>query len=92
MDEHVDRLVLRNSLPVGHGQEPEAHADVEPFTHAVPVVGRRAFLGARPLILLGFAHSCNDGGHKSTHTFCKESEVEPTHGKKLHQLTPHTKQ
>lgn len=37
MDKHIDRFVQWHSLSVGHGQEPETHADVEPFTHADPV-------------------------------------------------------
>lgn len=60
MDEHVNRFVERHSLSVGHGQEPKAHADVEPFTHADAVEGLRVFLGARCLILLSFAHSCKE--------------------------------
>jgi len=37
MDKYINRLVKWHSLPVGHGQEPEAHADVEPLANAKPV-------------------------------------------------------
>lgn len=60
VDEHIDRLVQWHSLSVVHGQEPEAHADVEPFTHPDPVQRRRILFGARSLVLLGLTHSCND--------------------------------
>lgn len=60
MNEHIDRFVERHSFSAGHGQEPKAHADVEPFTHADAVEGLRVFLGARCLVLLGFAHSCKE--------------------------------
>lgn len=60
MDKYINRFVQRHSLPVGHGQEPEAHADVEPFTHADAVERLRILLGARSLILLGLTHSCNE--------------------------------
>lgn len=60
MDKYVNRFVQWHSLSVAHGQEPEAHADVEPFTHANPVERLRILLGARSLILLGLTHSCNE--------------------------------
>lgn len=59
MDKYVDRFFQRHSLPVRHGQEPEAHADVEPFAHADSVERLAVFLGARSFILLGLTHSCN---------------------------------
>lgn len=58
MDKHINRFVQRHSLSVGHGQEPEAHADVEPLAHPDPVEGLRVFLCARSLISLRLAHSC----------------------------------
>lgn len=60
MDEHINRFIQRHSLSVGHGQEAEAHADVEPLAHAGAVEGLRLFLGARPLVLLGLTHSCKN--------------------------------
>ena len=58
MDEDIDRLLQRLSLPGGHGQEPEAHADVEPLAHADAVEGLWVFLDARSLIFLGLTNSC----------------------------------
>lgn len=60
MDEHIDRFFQRDPLPGGHGEEPEAHAHVEPFTDAHPAQGRGPLLGARRLVLLGLTHSCNE--------------------------------
>lgn len=60
MDEHINRFIQRHSLSVGHGQEAEAHADIEPLAHAGSVEGLRLFLGARPLVLLGLTHSCKN--------------------------------
>lgn len=40
MDKHVHRFVQRRSVPAGHGQKPEAHADVEPLAHPGSVEGR----------------------------------------------------
>lgn len=57
MDEHVHRFVQLHSVPAGHGQEPEAHAHVEPLTHPRPVEGRGVLLRARSFILLSFANS-----------------------------------
>lgn len=60
MDEHIHRLFQRLSLPAGHGQEPETHADVEPFTHTDPVERLWILLGTRSFILLGFTHSYDE--------------------------------
>lgn len=34
MNEYIESLLERCPIYVGHGQEPETHPDVEPFTHA----------------------------------------------------------
>lgn len=76
MDEHINRFVQRHSLSVGHGQEAEAHADVEPLAHAGAVERLRILLGARPLVLLGLTHSCKDtkkGGKKTVVELLKKS-------------------
>jgi len=67
MHEHVHGLVERDTLAVGHGQEPEAHAHVEPLAHADPAERLRVFLGAGTLVLLGLTDACDRGGNnKST--------------------------
>ena len=65
MDKHINRFVQGHSLSAGHGQEPEAHADVEPFAHADPAESLWVLLGARSLILLGLTHSCTEKEKKS---------------------------
>jgi hypothetical protein len=34
MNENIESLLERCPIYVGHGQEPETHPNVEPFTHA----------------------------------------------------------
>lgn len=58
VDKDIHRLVQRHSLPLGHGQKPKAHADVEPFTHAGSMEWLRILLCARSFVFFCLAHSC----------------------------------
>lgn len=53
MDEHIQGGVQTDALPVGHGQEAEAHPHVKPFTESTSTERARVLLGARGFLLLG---------------------------------------
>ena len=85
MDEHINRFVQGHSLSAGHGQEAEAHADVEPFAHADPAESLRVLLGARSLILLGLTHSCTE---KERGEKCTQLEKKPQNKQNMFVLLP----
>lgn len=60
MDEHINGFIQRHSFSIGHGQEAEAHANIEPLAHAGSVEELRLLLGVRPFVLLGLTHSCKN--------------------------------
>lgn len=52
MDEHIHGWVQTDVLPMGHGQEAEAHPHVKPFADPSATERARVFLGARGFLLL----------------------------------------